>query len=137
MNVVLDTNVLLSGLMYPNGTPGRILGAWQENRFQLATCEAQLAGIARVLLYPKIAKVLAWGELEVQAFLKQLYLRCTVVPIVGVFVANPPKDLADLPLLQCATAGQADALVSGDQHLLSLVSVYPWIVSPASFAERL
>lgn len=30
MKVVLDTNVLLSGLMFPEGTPGRIVAAWVD-----------------------------------------------------------------------------------------------------------
>ena len=29
MRVVLDTNVLLSGLAYPNSIPGKILAAWR------------------------------------------------------------------------------------------------------------
>ena len=35
MRVVLDTNVLLSGLMYPSSTPGRVVTAWTEGRFDL------------------------------------------------------------------------------------------------------
>ena len=51
MKVVLDTNVLLSGLMYPKSTPGTIVGAWQENRFEVVLSVEQLTEIGRVLSY--------------------------------------------------------------------------------------
>jgi len=35
VKVVLDTNVLLSGLMFPEGTPGRIIAAWGEARSEV------------------------------------------------------------------------------------------------------
>ena len=54
MKLVLDTNVLLSGLMFPEGTPGRIVRAWGEARFDVALSLDQLAEIGRVLEYPKI-----------------------------------------------------------------------------------
>ena len=60
MRVVVDTNVLLSGLMYPNSTPGRIVAAWRNAAFELVLTRAQLTEIARVLSYPKIARVLRW-----------------------------------------------------------------------------
>ncbi|HXV62824.1 MAG TPA: PIN domain-containing protein [Vicinamibacteria bacterium] len=42
MKVVLDTNVLLSGLMYPDSQPGRIVSAWRHAQFEVATSLAQL-----------------------------------------------------------------------------------------------
>ena len=49
MKVVLDTNVLLSGLMFPKGTPGRIIAAWIDARFEVVFSLDQLAEIGRVL----------------------------------------------------------------------------------------
>ena len=56
LRVVLDSNVILSGLMSPKGTTGQIIQAWKDNRLTLLTCEAQLEEIKRVLAYPKIQK---------------------------------------------------------------------------------
>jgi uncharacterized protein len=58
VKVVLDTNVLLSGLMYPEGTPGRIVAAWVDARFEVAFSLDQLAEIGRALEYPKIRRKL-------------------------------------------------------------------------------
>ena len=57
MRVVLDTNVVVSGLMLPDSTPGRIVAAWAESEFDVVSSPEQLAEIARVLGYPKIRRV--------------------------------------------------------------------------------
>ena len=54
MRVVLDTNVLLSGLMFPDGASGCVFAAWREARFDLVISVHQLAEIGRVLACPKI-----------------------------------------------------------------------------------
>jgi hypothetical protein len=48
MRVILDTNVLLSGLLVPQGAPARLLDAWERMRFTLVACEAILAELREV-----------------------------------------------------------------------------------------
>ena len=72
MRVVLDSNVLLSGLMYPDGTPGRIVRAWREGHFDLVISLQQIEEIGRTLAYPKIRKVLGWDEEAIGRFLRQI-----------------------------------------------------------------
>ncbi len=48
MRVVLDTNVFISGLLLPNGVPGRIVKAWQQAQYTLAFSEPMLSEIERV-----------------------------------------------------------------------------------------
>ena len=62
MRIVLDTNVLLSGLMLPDGTPGKIVNAWRRRQFSLALSEPMLEEVARVLAYPKIRKRPDWDD---------------------------------------------------------------------------
>jgi putative PIN family toxin of toxin-antitoxin system len=52
VRVVLDTNVILSGLMYPDSIPGRIVEAWRDGRFDIVTSVEQLSEIGRTLGYP-------------------------------------------------------------------------------------
>jgi predicted nucleic acid-binding protein len=47
MRVVLDPNVLVSGLIAPGGTSALILDAWRDGLFLLLTCEAQLDELLR------------------------------------------------------------------------------------------
>lgn len=135
MKVILDTNVLLSGLMFPESTPGRIVAAWVEARFEVALSLDQLAEIGRVLEYPKIRRKLGWDDEQIELFVKQLYIRAEVVEL-GVISVEVPRDQGDVPILATLAAANADVLVTGDGDLLTLRDNYP-IETPAEFVRRL
>ncbi len=130
MKVVLDTNVLISGLAYPKNVPGRIVAAWD-----LAMSRFQLDEIARVLGYPKIRKLLGWSDARIESFVRQLVLRVEVVEIAGT-AAAVPKDPNDAPILATLIASCADVLVTGDSDLLALRERYR-IETQAEFTRRL
>lgn len=134
MRVVLDTNVLLSGLMYPSSVPGRIVEAWVGGRFDLVVSYAQLSEIARTLSYPKIRKTTQWNDAKIEAFLRQLLLRAEVVDTQDATV-EVIADPEDTPILASLVVSRAEALVTGDRDLLALKENYP-IVTPAEFASR-
>ncbi len=135
MKVVLETNVLLSGMMFPEGTPGRIIAAWVEARFEVALSLYQLAEIGRVLEYPKIRRKLGWDDQTIELFIKQLYIRTEVVELGPVSV-EVPRDPGDAPILATLATAKADVLVTGDGDLLALRDKYP-IETPAEFVRRL
>jgi len=135
VRVVLDTNVLLSGLMFPAGAPGRIVAAWQEARFGLVISVHQLAEIGRVLAYPKIRRTLRWDDRRIEQFIRQLYVRAEIVDLDGTFV-EVPLDPDDAPILETLVAAKADVLVTGDSDLLDLRDRYA-IQTPADFARKL
>ena len=135
MKVVLDTNVLLSGLMFPEGIPGRVVAAWLDARFEVAFSLDQLAEIGRVLEYPKIRQKLGWDGQKIELFIKQLYIRAEVVEL-GPISVEVPRDPLDAPILATLAATNADVLVTGDGDLLSLRDTYP-IETPAEFIRRL
>ena len=132
MKVVLDTNVLLSGLMFPVGTPGRIVAAWAEARFEVVLSLDQLA---RVLEYPKIRRKLGWDDEQIELFIKQLYIRAEVIELGSISV-KVRRDPDDAPILATLAAAKADVLVTGDGDLLALRDKYP-IETPADFVRRL
>ena len=139
MKVVLDTNVLLSGLMFPGGTPGRIVAAWAEARFEAVFSLDQLAEIGRVLEYPKIRGKLGWDDERIELFIKQLYLRAEVVElgrISGAPSVEVPRGPDDAIILATLAASNAAVLVTGDGDLLALRDKYP-IETPAEFVRRL
>lgn len=135
MKVVLDTNVFLSGLAYPKGTPGRIVAAWDAHSFDIVMSEYQLGEIARVLAYPKLRKLLGWSNDEIQQFVEQTYLRTILVDLEGVEV-DAPKDGSDRPILAALVAANASVLITGDKGLLALRDRYA-IETPAEFVRRL
>ena len=130
-----DSNELLSRLMFPEGTHGRIVEAWFEARFDLALSLDQLAEIGRVLEYPKIRRKLGWDDERIELFIKQLYLRADVVEL-GALSEDVPRDPDDAPILATLAAAKADVLVTGDGDLLALRERYP-IETLAEFVRRL
>ena len=135
MRVVLDTNILVSGLMYPASTPGRIIAAWSEAQFDVVSSHEQLAEIGRVLGYPKIRRTLQWDDRRIEHFIKQLYVRVDVVEPESADV-EALRDPDDAPILGALTAADADLLVTGDLDLLALSDRYP-IETPAEFVRRI
>ena len=116
MRVILDTNVLLSGLLSSQGAPGKLLDAWEQKLFTLVACEALIAELRevtarpffRVRLRPSVVALLIAG-------LRDFSLFCQGVPSGP--IAPDPKDSY---LLALAEASTADFLVTGDKELLSL-----------------
>ena len=110
MRVVLDTNVLISGLLSSKGAPGRILDAWRAGGFELVGSNALVDEFKRVCAYPKLAPYLP--SAEVGTLINRL--RAT-----GCWVSNLPRvqisvDADDDFLIAMALASEADYLVTGD-----------------------
>ena len=134
MRVILDTNVLVSGLMYPKSLPGRAVTAWREGRFDLVLPLAQLEETGRVLAYPRIRRILQWDDETIGRFLQQLYLRAEVVEPAPQPVVVRDRD--DLHVLEALASGAAELLVTGDEDLLELRNEHR-IETPAEFVRRL
>ena len=129
MRIVLDTNVLISGLMYPHSVPSKIVTARREAQFDVVSTLQQL------LSYPKIQKVLRWGPETIERFLEQLLLRVELAE-VDESVDERLRDPSDSPILAGLVASKADFLVTGDGDLLALKDRFS-IVTPAEFAAKL
>ncbi len=131
LRAVLDTNVLVPGLAYPNGNPGRILSAWRQGSLHLVLSRYILDEMVRVL--PRLARI-ALSAAEIRDLADSfLFLAEIVEPD-----AEPDeslRDKADLPILGTLLAAQADYLITGDKDLLTLSDRYP-VVTPAAFWER-
>lgn len=120
MKLVVDTNVVISGLLWL-GNPGRVLEAAATGVLTLYTSIALIDELADTLGKAKLApRVLASG-LTLEELL-QRYLDVAIAveaPAVGpVVLADPDDD----HVLACALAAQADLIVSGDSDLLDLKS---------------
>ena len=135
MKVVLDTNVLLSGLMKPEGVPGKIVQAWSAAQFDLILSETMLEEIGRVLAYPKIRRRLHWNQETISRYLLLLRFKTEIVDTGGI-TAEVPDDPQDAPVLATLIAGGASFLVTGDSDLLALQRRYP-IITPVEFVKKL
>ena len=118
MRLVLDTNVVLSGLLW-TGSPMRILAAAQAGEVELFTSRVLLAELYRCLGRTKFARQVAVSGIgREELFLGYVELAAALAPepIAPVILADP----ADDHVLACALAARAHAIVSGDRHLLAL-----------------
>ena len=134
MKVVLDTNVLVSGLLKRESIPGRLLQAVWDGSLELVLSEPLLAELREVLDYPKIRKRLVTNAIDTELFLELLQFFTIQVDLTGIEVPRP-RDAADEMVLATLVAAGAEWLVSGDEDLLVLADQFP-ILSPAAFVAR-
>ena len=118
---VLDTNVLLSALLFPSGRLTWLRDAWRTGTIVPLASRETTTELIRVFCYPKFG--LAPRERE--DLLADYLPHCE-----SVIVSNAPpvpdcRDPFDRPFLELALAGRADALVTGDKDLLALAASFP------------
>ena len=119
MKTVLDTNVLVSGLLW-RGHPSRILDAVLDNRVELCLSEYLLAELSDVLRRPRLAKQVAERGLDSSWSCDFIRERCFLVASAAAFEVTGLRDRKDLPVLAAARAAAADVIISGDKDLLAL-----------------
>lgn len=133
MKAVLDANVFVSALINTRGTPKQLIDLWRKEAFELLISKAILGEIGRVLRYPKIAALHKLTETELQTFMALLSEEGLVIEPDETL--NISLDESDNRYIECAVAGGADCLVTGDKLHLLPIGEYRGIriVSPAMF----
>lgn len=133
LRVVLDTNVLLSGIAYPASVPGRILAAWRHGSVDVLLPEYILDELRRVL--PRLAQRHGLSAAEIDDLVDALSIQAEIIePFAGADAEL--RDANDQPVLATLRAAHktsgVDYLITGDKDLLALADRYP-IVAPATF----
>jgi len=131
---VLDTNVLVSALISPGGGSARLLLELRSGAFELIVSPLLLAELREVLRRDEFRRYVS--EAEADAYVE-------LIRSEGVVRADPgpsPEPLSADPddeyLIDLARDARADALVTGDAHLLDLRAIIP-VMTPAEFLEML
>ena len=133
LRVVLDTNVLLSGIAYPASVPGKILAAWRHGSVDVLLSDYILGELRRVL--PRLMHRHGLTMAEIEDLVDVLSIQAEVIaPLPS---TEPElRDANDLPmlgtLLSALKTSEGDYLITGDKDLLALADRYP-IVTPAKF----
>ncbi len=114
MRVVLDTNILVSALVFPGGAPELVYRMALEERVELVSSRSLLAELGSVL-----ESKFGWEPARVEQAVGQLTRIATLMEPRSA-IAEITADPADNRVLEAATAGEATVIVSGDRHLLDL-----------------
>jgi uncharacterized protein len=131
LRVVLDTNVLVSGLAYPGSVPGHIVGLWREGGLGVVLSRYILDEVGHVL--PRLKRIELSSD-EIRDLIDSLIFLADVVEPHGTQDAEL-RDAADQLVLGTLMASGADYLITGDKDLPALGDRYP-IMTPAAFWTR-
>lgn len=137
MLAVIDTNVLISRYLSPHGSPNQVFDSLRRNVFDLLVSPDIVTEYAGVLRRDKFRALHGLTEADIRNAVAYLLRRAlVVVPPEKLRVI--PDDLKDDKFIECAVAGGADVIVSGDKHLLALGSFEGIrIATPAAFVTLL
>ena len=130
---VLDTNTLISALLF-SGTAARLVPLWQSRRITVLVSKEILQEYLRVLAYPKFQL----GDHEIRALVEEELLPFAETLRVRRRLAVVRRDPEDDKFLECAVAGRAEYLVTGDRDLRELGSYRGiTILTVGEFLERM
>jgi len=130
VKIVLDTNVFVSSVFF-GGPPHKILEAWRDGKIQLLLSPAILEEYQRVMRELAVR----FPEIKVEALINFIVVHSEIIlppSLPSVIQADPSDD----KFLECAVAGEATCIVTGDKHLLKLLTFrrIP-ILTPRQFVE--
>jgi putative PIN family toxin of toxin-antitoxin system len=131
VKVILDTNVLVSGIFF-SGVPLDILTAWRDGRINLIV-SPEIVGEHRRVGEEMENK---FPGVELVPFLELLAIEATMVatkPLSEAVCTDPDDD----KFLACALASKAKLICSGDKALLKTTGYRGIeVLTPQSFADR-
>lgn len=130
MRIVLDTNVIVSGLLNPEGNPGRIVDLFLAGDVTLLVDDRVLAEYRAVLRRSKFG----FDAADVLDFLHLVEGTSERVAATPLLVRLP--DASDRAFLEIALAAGADSLVTGNVRHFRLPHLAVAVESPAEFVRR-
>jgi len=130
LKIVLDTNVLVSGLLSPFGSPADILRLVLSNQLQLCVDARILTEYREVLQRPKFQ--FDKGRVEIlMDYIQKICMLVNSIPL-----PNTITDPDDIPFLEVAVSGGAKYLVTGNiRHFPELYGNVK-IITPSELMDR-
>jgi len=133
LRVVLDTNIVLSAILFHSGKLAWVRHAWQRQAIQPLVCRDTIKELLRVLTYPKFQLTVE----DQQSLLGDFLPYTEVVTLPEKWPDLPAcRDERDQVFLVLAHAGYSDALVTGDADLLAMREVFSGRILTADELEK-
>jgi len=132
MRIMCDTNVLISGVLFPDSVSGRVLRiVVEQERLVLATYIAEELRRVFQAKFPENVE-------NLDRYLGRREFEIFVTPHDFGHVAIPPvQDRKDEPVLASAILANVDFLITGDKDFVSVKIDRPVIQTPAAFLKLL
>lgn len=129
LRIVLDTNVFISALCFPeNSLPSKTLMLALTGKYELCTSSAIILETAK-----KLEDKFDWESGRIRKLIK-LIGRNSKIAEPSTKLEIIKKDPDDNKILECAVESNAHFIVTGDKHLLELVTYNNInIITPAAF----
>ena len=126
MKILVDTNVLISALIYPSSKPAAAL-LHAANHHDLILSDSNISELYRIAR-DKFSKALA----DIDVFLAELAYELVPAPASPQKLIDDPKDV---PILNAAILADVDIIISGDKHFTELDIERPKVMKPAQYLE--
>ena len=134
VRVVLDTNCIVSALLFARGRLAWLRAAWAAGTLVPLVCTETVQELLRVLAYPKFDLTRS----EMDALLGDFLPFADIVELAEDEAWPDCRDPNDRVFLALALQAQAEALVTGDADLLACKGDFPLpILTPDECKERL
>ena len=130
MRILVDTNIIISGGIFPESIVGKVLAHITRNH-HLVLCQYSLDEMKSVC-YKKF-------PLRIDSLNKFLRdLEYELVDIKSIDYRNYPKirDVDDIPVLANAIEAKADLFVTGDKDFDDVIIKTPEIINPRKYIEK-
>ena len=124
MRVLIDTNVLISALFYPDSVPAKASLHAADNH-ELILTDHNISEFRRIA-----AKKFPDNQADIDLFLAELTYELMPAPEAPQKLINDPKDA---PILNAAIIADVDVIISGDKHFLNMVMERPKAMKPADY----
>lgn len=132
MRVVLDTNVVVSALLF-TGISSKLVPLWEGGGITALVSRGILEEYLRVLSYPKFKL----SEGDIKGLIQEELLPYVDVVKPWRRLRAVDRDPSDDKFVECVVAGKARVIISGDKDLLSIGRYRKILIqSPAQFLEK-
>ena len=132
MRILIDTNVLISAALNPEGVPYQAYAKAASYPNQGFICEQNICEMKRIFLKKFPTHLDALDHFLSLAFLT---LKRIPIPPDKLILENKIRDVKDRPILRAAIHANIDILLTGDKDFLESGIKSPLILTPSSFLK--
>ena len=126
MRILIDSNVLISALFYPDSKPAKAMLHAADNHALILT-DHNISELCRIAM-----EKFSDRQMDIDLFLAELTYELVSAPEVPQKMIVDPNDA---PILNAAIANGVDIIISGDKHFLELDIEWPKVMKPADYLK--